>query len=88
MNQSIVIYGPQGCGKSMNAQRLARRFGLAHVVDDVEHWTQHALMGMGTLYLCNTIPPDFVFGQLVVYSFRQAMGLASFEPRPIVREAR
>ncbi|HYE39912.1 MAG TPA: hypothetical protein VEB23_08270 [Ramlibacter sp.] len=34
MTASIVIYGPQGCGKTLNGDKLARYFGLQRVVDD------------------------------------------------------
>lgn len=30
----VVVYGPQGCGKSLCAQQLLRHFGLRHLVDD------------------------------------------------------
>ena len=33
MAQSIIIIGPQGCGKSLNAQGLCEAFGLKHSVD-------------------------------------------------------
>jgi predicted PilT family ATPase len=33
---AVVIYGPQGCGKSSNAEALAAFFKKAKVVDDWE----------------------------------------------------
>lgn len=32
---SIIIYGPQGCGKSRHAEALARHFGCRHIVDGI-----------------------------------------------------
>ncbi|MGE0329728.1 MAG: hypothetical protein AB7P37_03435 [Ramlibacter sp.] len=32
--KSVILYGPQGSGKSRNAPRLARHFGLAHWRED------------------------------------------------------
>ncbi len=33
---SVIIYGPQGCGKTSNAEALAKHFGLNHIIDDGE----------------------------------------------------
>lgn len=33
MAESIIIVGPQGCGKSLNARALAQAYGLKHWVD-------------------------------------------------------
>lgn len=30
---SIIVYGPQGCGKTFHAQKLAEFFGCSQVVD-------------------------------------------------------
>ena len=29
-----VVYGPQGCGKTRNAERIRKALGLRHIVDD------------------------------------------------------
>lgn len=34
MEKSVVVYGPQGCGKTTHAKALAKHFGVAHIVDD------------------------------------------------------
>jgi hypothetical protein len=34
--EGIVIYGPQGCGKSTHASALANHYGKTRVVDDWE----------------------------------------------------
>ena len=31
---SIVVYGPQGCGKTTAKDALAEHFGMRHVIDD------------------------------------------------------
>lgn len=34
MHDSIIVHGPTGCGKTLNAVSLARHFGLARILDD------------------------------------------------------
>lgn len=55
MNKSYVIHGPAGCGKSTNAHRIKKSFGLSHVVDDW-NWGMPA-QRFGHLYLTNQPPP-------------------------------
>lgn len=39
MSRSVVIYGPQRCGKTANAQELREHFGLQSVIED---WDGHS----------------------------------------------
>jgi hypothetical protein len=32
-NKSVIVFGPQGCGKTVNGERLAQHFGLPTIVD-------------------------------------------------------
>lgn len=32
----VIIYGPQGCGKTTHAKALAKHLGLNHIIDDGE----------------------------------------------------
>lgn len=34
MTQSVFIHGPAGCGKTTNAEKLRKHFGLTQVIDD------------------------------------------------------
>ncbi|WP_125076991.1 hypothetical protein [Pseudoxanthomonas sp. SGT-18] len=34
MHESIIVHGPTGCGKTLNAVAIARHFGLARILDD------------------------------------------------------
>lgn len=56
--RSIVIFGPQGCGKASQAARLQQHFGLNKVYDaDCEGLTSaHQLPRHDTLILANTQP--------------------------------
>lgn len=38
MNKSVIICGPQGCGKSRNAKKLAKHFGLTRIMDEDGEW--------------------------------------------------
>lgn len=79
LQHSVVIHGPQGCGKSMNAQRLARKLGLKTVVDDFD-WSQ-PIPPVGTLLLtCE--PPPAGNPHRHVMSFKQAMRTCGFERTP------
>lgn len=47
---TILIHGPQGCGKARNAQALAAHFGCSKVVDD---WNGRDRVVAGALVLTN-----------------------------------
>lgn len=48
---TIVIHGPQGCGKTRNAEALAAHFGCARIVDD---WNGRDELEAGCLVLTNS----------------------------------
>jgi hypothetical protein len=50
MNKSVIVYGPQGCGKTRWAERIAKHFGLTRIVDG---WGCSVFLPHGTLYLTN-----------------------------------
>lgn len=71
--KSIVVYGPQGCGKTRNASAIAKAFGLREIVDD---WSPRSAVlkrqSEGTLFLTSEPLRPNEFGQRV-YSFDEAM---------------
>lgn len=86
---SVIVYGPQGCGKSLNAEKLRRAFGCDHVVDDAEAADVYSgLTGTpaeavsfkmrSTLYLVHEPPPDSMalLDRRRVLPFAEAMQLA------------
>lgn len=48
---STIIYGPQGCGKTRNAEALAKHLGLSNIVDD---WMSGDELPEDTLALTGT----------------------------------
>ncbi len=53
----VVVYGPQGCGKSAHARLLAKHYGKSRIVDD---WTPGAPLSSDTLALTNVPHKDAI----------------------------
>jgi hypothetical protein len=51
MTQSLIVYGPQGCGKTRNAEALREGYGLDRVIEDWDP-NRHPYTAQGILYLC------------------------------------
>jgi ABC-type thiamine transport system ATPase subunit len=62
VNKSVVVYGPLGCGKSTNANRIAAALGLTTIVDDYRFNRRKPPAAEGVLMLC---VEDHVFEHLV-----------------------
>jgi adenylate kinase family enzyme len=78
--KSVVVYGPQGCGKTQHADRLQKHFGLHSVHEDFESLQRSSIQATGTLYISNTDPLESEEGLRIVqshglrvWSFRDAM---------------
>ncbi len=55
MAKSIVLYGPQGSGKTRYGKKIARQHGLQQVMDlDDVQLNGDRLQRTGYLYLCNS----------------------------------
>jgi len=54
---SIVVYGPQGCGKTLNSERLKNALGLSQVVDGWQFGFSKNWPRQGALLLTNVRPP-------------------------------
>ena len=52
MSNTVLIHGPQGCGKTRNAQALAAHFGCSRIVDD---WNGQSKIEEGSLVLINAM---------------------------------
>jgi len=51
--QSVVLYGPQGCGKTRNGAAIAKALGLKAVVEFDEVSRDNVPAARGALYLTN-----------------------------------
>ncbi|MEW8000692.1 MAG: hypothetical protein AB2795_19275 [Candidatus Thiodiazotropha endolucinida] len=67
---TVVVYGPQGCGKTMVAEQLKEHFGCTEVKDD--EWDGSTLLREGELALTNVPPPYAVSVQKII-KFESAM---------------
>ncbi len=66
---SVVVYGPQGCGKTRNAEALARHYGCAEIVDEFD--TRSARLRKGALHLVSAAArPDDLPPDVLVVDFR------------------
>jgi len=75
VHPSVVVHGPQGCGKTQHGDSLARHFGLRTVVEADS--LQRDLPKAGALILTNETPPAAWRRQL---TFAQAMKLLQGKP--------
>lgn len=70
MPQSIVIVGPQGCGKSLNAPALAKAFSLKRWCDDRE---VYPVPLRDHLILAHELSPELEAAGLKVVQFSDAI---------------
>lgn len=75
---SFIVHGPQGCGKTMHAQRIAKDLGCDKIVDSdtcMSHRSVYAQFEpqAGTLYLTNEPPPRWFHGHPRVLKFDVVM---------------
>ncbi|MGH8032253.1 MAG: hypothetical protein ACREO8_07795 [Luteimonas sp.] len=75
MNRSVIVFGPQGCGKTTEAERLATHFGLSNVIDDADVVLQHEILlkPRGVLYLAVERPEWAIDNDRRVLPFLNAM---------------
>lgn len=73
MNKSIVVYGPQGCGKSKNAKAFMKFFGLNCLFDG--HPIELGYPKFDTLVLTNHHPSTLQKWNRRVIEFDKAMAM-------------
>ena len=84
---SVIVYGPQGCGKTRNAGVMMRHFGLKHLIDNGfdefgNPWNYDDPIPNDTLVLTQerVLPDDLDFYQ-VMKDISVANGCHVFDPR-------
>ena len=60
---TLVIHGPMACGNTRNAERLAKKYNCASIVDD---WNFQQPLKDNALHLTNETPPTGWKGAFVV----------------------
>nr|WP_256834511.1 ATP-binding protein [Pseudomonas oleovorans] len=73
--KSWLVYGPEGCGKTTNAQAIADALGLTEIVDDWQPGDPAPITK--ALVLTNHLGPDFPPFYRRVLSYDQAMSLVA-----------
>jgi ATPase subunit of ABC transporter with duplicated ATPase domains len=73
--KSWLVYGPEGCGKTRNAQAIADALGLTEIVDDWQPGDPAPITK--ALVLTNDLGPDFPPFYRRVLSYDQAMSLVA-----------
>ncbi|MFA7278619.1 MAG: hypothetical protein WC100_00825 [Sterolibacterium sp.] len=69
---SVIIHGPQACGKSRNAKALAAHFNCSRIIDD---WNERLPLLPDTLMLTNEAPIEVK--DVLVLDFGMACRLAA-----------
>lgn len=77
MKKTVIVHGPQGCGKTFHSDNLARFFRVDRIVDEF-NWTDPIPL-LNCLALTNEPPPALLADDLRVLSFDQAMTLAGLK---------
>lgn len=53
----VLLMGPKACGKTRNAEKIAKAFKLTNVVEMEDLRRNYPLQGDG-LFICNKLPAD------------------------------
>ncbi|WP_137860773.1 hypothetical protein [Variovorax sp. 3P27G3] len=67
--KSVIVHGPQGCGKSQHAEELRKGFKLDRVVDG---WDGQHHDNIGVLYITNEVPARFSSNRRV-FTLKEAL---------------
>lgn len=75
---TLIVSGPQGCGKTRLAQEIAAHFGLSGLVDD---WDGKSDLPKGALALTSVPVTELNAGRHQVICFDEAKGAISPPPK-------
>jgi hypothetical protein len=75
--RTVVVYGPAGCGKTINAQILRKAFGLSQIIDDYDGRTRIPFNGALVLtnnytawHACNGMAECISYDQAMTAAYR------------------
>jgi len=81
MRKSVIVYGPQGCGKTTNAKRIADALGLTRIIDNGEFDPRQPPALAGVLMLVVNNPQ-------LTYEWKRSFPDAMFYPAAMRRVER
>jgi len=73
-NNSIIVYGPMACGKTTNAEKLAKEFNLSVVFDGVTPSEFKGNLPLKGVLVLTTEPPPYS-AAIKAISFSEAIKL-------------
>lgn len=73
-HDNVIIYGPAGCGKTVNGEALRKHYGMERVVEAEWHYTERSRPKTGCLVLTQDLDGLPYSGRTV--PFHQAMNEA------------
>lgn len=78
-SKAVLLFGPQASGKTINAERIAKHYGCAAIVDEgkVQGHKLPALLEPGTLYITNQTPTVKSNDSVLVVNIQDALNAIS-----------
>lgn len=73
MNKTVIVHGPQACGKTRHAETLRRHFACREIIDN---WLRGDAIVPGALHLTYTKPSPSEMDRAMIIPFGQAMHAA------------
>lgn len=80
---SVIVHGPQGCGKTRNAEQLRTHFGLTEIIE-LEDFAGVFIPDRGALVLTSADPATIYAPRFHVFAFHEAMALLRKEEAPAI----
>lgn len=77
MNASVIIYGPPGCGKTRDSQKIAKKLGLITIMDGWDIITGN-FQPLDHLYITN-LPGSCVEAALILEQFPNTSFVSYFD---------
>jgi hypothetical protein len=76
--KTLIVIGPQGCGKTQLSQRILEFFGYTQLVDDLEEGEPYPKGALVLVSGVNNPPADARI--LAFWEVKEMMGMADWTP--------